>query len=73
MTMDYSSLSPTLQVSAPALACAGMSFVFIFFLYTKIWTYKTGTDIGVPAIDTLAAQIKSGARSFLATEYVGLR
>ena len=67
--MDFGSLSPGLQVATPALACASVSFLFIFFLYTKIWSYKTGVDIGVPAIDELALQIKSGARSFLATEY----
>ena len=65
----FGDLNPTLLVSAPAFACAGVSFIFIFFLYTKIWSYKIGADIGEERIDILAAQIKSGAQSFLATEY----
>ena len=53
--------SPALEVTTPPLAAAGLSFLFIFFLYTKIWSYSTGKDIGVPAIDSLSAQIRSGA------------
>jgi H(+)-translocating pyrophosphatase len=59
----------SLSVSAVPLAFSGLAFVFIFFLYTKIWGYKTGKDIGEPLIDELSAQIKSGAISFLQTEY----
>ena len=58
-----------LTVSVPAFVCAGIAFFFIFFLYTKIWSYAIGKDIGVPHIDDLAAQIRSGAASFLTTEY----
>lgn len=56
----------------PAFVAAGTSFLFIFYLYTKIWNYPTGADIGEPMIDALAEKIKSGAKSFLATEYTYL-
>merc|ERR1719149_354323 len=62
-------LTEALAVTTPAFACAGAAFVFILFLYTKIWGYKTGKDIGEPLIDELSLQIKSGASSFLTTEY----
>jgi Na+/H+-translocating membrane pyrophosphatase len=62
-------LPAELQVSVPAFVASGLSFVFIFFLYTKIWNYKVGADVGVPMIDELAKKIKSGAVSFLITEY----
>jgi len=69
MSAAFDALDPALQVSAPAFVCAGTAFVFIFFLYTKIWTYKTGADIGEELIDTLSTQIKSGAQAFLVAEY----
>jgi len=53
----------------PAFAASAVAFVFIFFLYTKIWRYKIGADIGEPQIDVLSQQIKSGAVNFLVTEY----
>jgi len=61
-----------LQTATPAFAATGLSFLFIFFLYTKIWSYKTGKDIGEPRIDELSLQVKSGAISFLKTEYAYL-
>jgi len=57
------------ETTLPAFAAAGLSFLFIFFLYTKIWKYKIGADIGEPQIDILSAQIKSGSYKFLTTEY----
>jgi H(+)-translocating pyrophosphatase len=57
------------STTLPAFAAAGAAFIFIFFLYTKIWKYKTGADIGEPQIDALSEQIKSGAYNFLTTEY----
>ena len=69
LQMDYDKLAPALAVTLPGFACSGLSFVFIGFLYTKIFSYATGKDIGVPAIDSLSAQIRSGASSFLMTEY----
>jgi H(+)-translocating pyrophosphatase len=63
------SLDPVLNVTMPAFACSAVAFVFIGYLYTKIMSYPIGKDIGVPAIDSLSAQIRSGASSFLATEY----
>ena len=59
---------PMQTVSIP-LACAGSAFVFIFFLYTKLWSAKTGKDIDEEKIDELSLQIKSGAIQFLKTEY----
>ena len=67
--MDMSSLSAPLQTTGGALVSSGCSFVFILYLYTKIWSYKTGKDIGVPAIDELSGQIRAGAKAFLVTEY----
>ena len=64
-----SALSPSLQVALPGFAAALCALVFIIFLYAKIWSYKTGKDINEPLIDELAAQIKTGARAFLITEY----
>jgi len=65
MTFVDTMMSTTL----PAFAAAGCSFVFIMFLYTKIWKYKTGVDIGEPDIDRLSTQIKNGSVAFLQTEY----
>lgn len=65
-------LDEPLQASIPAFAASGLAFVFIFYLYTKIWSYPTGKDIGVPAIDDLALQIRNGAKAFLVTEYTFL-
>ena len=59
---------PMQTVSIP-LACAGSAFVFIFFLYTKLWSAKTGKDIDEEKVDELSLQIKSGAIQFLKTEY----
>jgi len=59
----------TLAVTVPGFACSGLAFLFIGYLYAKILSYPVGKDIGVPAIDELALQIRSGATSFLATEY----
>ena len=47
-----------METTLPAFAASGCSFVFIFFLYTKIWKYKTGADIGEPDIDRLSKQIQ---------------
>jgi H(+)-translocating pyrophosphatase len=60
------------ETTLPAFVASGCSFVFIFFLYTKIWKYKTGADIGEPDIDRLSLQIKSGSIEFLKTEYAFL-
>jgi len=57
------------ETTLPAFIAAGCSFVFIFFLYTKIWKFKIGKDIGEDDIDRLSAQIKSGSYNFLTTEY----
>ena len=64
--------SKQLDVTFPAFACAAVAFGFIFFLYTKIWKFANGADIGVPKIDELALQIKTGSASFLTTEYTYL-
>jgi inorganic pyrophosphatase len=57
------------QVAGPAIAAGLCSFVFIAFLYTRLGGYKKGADIGVPLLDTLSLQVKSGAKAFLETEY----
>ena len=57
----------TLHLPFPHLLA--VAFIFIFYLYTKIWSYPIGKDIGHPAIDDLAAQIRNGAKAFLVTEY----
>ena len=46
-----------------------MSFAFIMYLYTRIFSFKTGKDIGEPRVDFLSQQIKSGSIKFLQTEY----
>jgi len=53
----------------PAFAAAGLSFAFIMYLYTRIFSFKTGKDIGEPRVDFLSQQIKSGSIKFLQTEY----
>jgi len=58
-----------MSIVTPAYVCSAASFVFIIFLYTKIWSYKTGKDIDEPMIDELSLQIKSGSIKFLQTEY----
>merc|ERR1719162_2728128 len=60
------------SVAAPALAAGACAFVFIAFLYTKLAKFETGTDIGVPVLDELSAQVKSGAIAFLKEEYTYL-
>jgi len=62
-------LTTALGVSGPPLAFATLAFLFIAFLYTRIYSFKTGKDIGETMIDDLACKIKSGAVSFLITEY----
>jgi len=61
-----------MNVAAPALAAGACAFVFIAFLYTKLAKFETGTDIGVPVLDELSLQVKSGAIAFLKTEYTYL-
>jgi hypothetical protein len=53
----------------PALFGGLSCFFFISFLYRKLMQCKTGSQIGHPRLDRLAAQIKSGARAFLKEEY----
>jgi len=65
ITSEYS-------VAAPALMAGALSFVFIAFLYTKLAKFETGADIGVPVLDELSLQVKSGAIAFLKTEYTYL-
>lgn len=60
------------STTGPAFVAVVCGFAFIGFLYTKIWKYKTGADIGEPDIDRLSAQIKSGSVEFLKTEYTYL-
>jgi Na+/H+-translocating membrane pyrophosphatase len=60
------------SVAAPALFAGALSFVFIAFLYTRLAKFETGTDIGVPVLDELSLQVKSGAIAFLKTEYTYL-
>jgi len=67
-----STFQDNLVYTGPALISAGCSFLFIFFLYTKIWKFKIGADIGEPQIDKLSAQIKTGSIEFLRTEYTFL-
>ena len=62
-------IATAMDVVTPALAMAGLGFVFIGFLYTRLATFSTGTDIGVPVLDELSLQVKSGAMQFLKTEY----
>merc|ERR1719487_908704 len=69
MASILDSFDPTLQVSVPGFVASGVAFLFIGFLYTKIFSYAIGKDIGVAAIDSLSAQIRSGSVSFLTTEY----
>jgi K(+)-stimulated pyrophosphate-energized sodium pump len=61
-----------MSVAVPALAAGAVAFVFIAFLYTKLAKFETGTDIGVPVLDELSLQVKSGAIAFLKTEYTYL-
>eukprot|EP00397_Hematodinium_sp_SG-2012_P001387 GEMP01001389.1.p1 GENE.GEMP01001389.1~~GEMP01001389.1.p1 ORF type:complete len:817 (+),score=145.75 GEMP01001389.1:28-2478(+) len=53
----------------PGFIGGAMSFAFIAFLYKRLINARTGTDIGHPKLDKLAAQIKSGSRAFLLEEY----
>ena len=62
-------MDDTLAVTAPAFVCSATAFLFICFLNRKISSYATGKDIGVPAIDFLAGQIRAGSVAFLLTEY----
>lgn len=57
------------DVTMPAFVASGVAFVFIFYLYTKLWSFPTGKDINDDLIDKLSAQIKSGSVKFLVTEY----
>ena len=52
----------------PPPACAAVSFLFIFFLYTKIWG-TDGQGHRRPAIGVLSEQIRNGSVAFLTTEY----
>jgi H(+)-translocating pyrophosphatase len=58
-----------MDVAMPGLAAAALAFLFIGFLYTRLASFSTGADIGVPVLDELSLQVKSGAMQFLKTEY----
>jgi len=63
-------LSSPFAVVAPALlASILITPAFIFWLKKKLDSKPTGKDVGLPLIDELALQIKSGAKAFLRAEY----
>ncbi|CAD7949387.1 unnamed protein product [Amoebophrya sp. A25] len=64
-TVSYSPLGVTWPAICGGIAC----FVFISFLYKRLMAARTGSQIGHPKLDRLAAQIKSGAIAFLKEEY----
>jgi len=70
--MPYLTVTNAMDVTTPGLAAAGMAFLFIGFLYTRLATFSTGADIGVPVLDELSLQIKSGSMQFLKVEYTYL-
>ena len=59
--VSYSPLAITWPAMVGGIAC----FAFISFLYKRLMAAKTGSQIGHPKLDRLAAQIKSGAIAFL--------
>jgi H(+)-translocating pyrophosphatase len=67
--MAFMVIEDEMGVAAPALAAGLMAFLFIGYLYTKLATFDTGATIGHPVVDELSAQVKSGAKAFLKTEY----
>ena len=62
--ITYSPLGIVWPALIGGLAC----FVFISFLYKRLMAAKTGSQIGHPKLDRLAAQIKSGSIAFLKEE-----
>ncbi|CAD7926717.1 unnamed protein product [Amoebophrya sp. A120] len=66
--MVYIEYSP-FGVVWPSLFGSVACFFFISFLYRRLMAARTGSQIGHPKLDRLAAQIKSGATAFLKEEY----
>lgn len=57
------------MAAVAALGAACSCFVFIAFLNRRLQRQPIGRDIGVPKLDALALQVKSGSRAFLKEEY----
>uniref|UniRef100_A0A7S0B4T0 H(+)-exporting diphosphatase n=1 Tax=Pyrodinium bahamense TaxID=73915 RepID=A0A7S0B4T0_9DINO len=62
-------LAPS-QIALPALGASGLCLLFVRSLWRRLAQHATGKRIGVPQLDALAAQIKSGAMAFLQEEYL---
>eukprot|EP00397_Hematodinium_sp_SG-2012_P005617 GEMP01005639.1.p1 GENE.GEMP01005639.1~~GEMP01005639.1.p1 ORF type:complete len:814 (+),score=126.22 GEMP01005639.1:110-2551(+) len=58
-----------LIIVGPPIFCSLLSLGFAMYLNVKLLKNPTGKDAGIDKVDKLAAQIKSGAKSFLKVEY----
>jgi len=59
----------TWMISVPPLGCAFLCLLFCICVKLALDKHKVGKDIGVPKLDKLAAQVKSGSIAFLKEEY----
>ena len=67
--MAFPETMSAFQAGFPGLLGGLVAFFFIKVLYTKLMAHKKGSDIGIPRLDQLSEQIKSGSKAFLQTEY----
>jgi len=56
-------------VIPPLAASILITPAFIYWLKQKLDSKPTGKDVGLPLVDELALQVKSGAKAFLRAEY----
>ncbi|CAD7955898.1 unnamed protein product [Amoebophrya sp. A120] len=67
--IEYTKWKEPVWIALPGTIAGALALVFIAFLQMTIKGQKIGADIGVPKLDKLAAQVKSGSKAFLMIEY----
>jgi inorganic pyrophosphatase len=65
-------VSFAVDTTGPGIAAGAFSCVFALVQYYRMRAAKVGHHIGIPKLDKLAAQIKTGSIAFLRTEYTYL-
>ena len=61
--MAFPETMSAFQAGFPGLLGGLVAFFFIKVLYTKLMAHKKGSDIGIPRLDQLSEQIKSGSKA----------
>eukprot|EP00392_Amoebophrya_sp_AT5.2_P000519 g520.t1 len=67
--IDATNWEKPVWVALPGTVAGLLALAFIVYLQGVIKKQKVGADIGVPKLDKLAKQVKSGSQAFLQIEY----